>query len=265
MHPIFLLTDFGDKDYYVAAMKAVILSINPKAVVIDITHNIDTWNISEGGFVLWQIMPYLPKRSIIIGVVDPSVGTERKNIIIETKNHFLIGPDNGLLYSAAKRDGIKNVYEIDIEKPLYRNISMTFHGRDIYAPTGAYLSVNLDVNSLAKPINLKKIIRKTWPEPVIERDRALVQILHIDRFGNLITNISRKLYHEKMMGKIVSIEYRGEKFPIKEVKTFREVDEGEVGIIIGGSDMVEIVSNLDAASQILGVFKSGEKLVIHFR
>lgn len=262
---IFLLTDFGYRDYYVAAMKAMILSINPDVEIVDITHDVTPWNISEGGFILWQIIPYLPRNSIIVGVVDPGVGTDRRNIIIETINHFLIGPDNGLLYPAAYRDGLKRVFEINTEAYFYKhNISSTFHGRDIYAPTAAYLSKGVRVEELGRSIDVNSIISQAWPDPKVDTDELIAYVIHIDRFGNVITNVPDNLY-EKVAHKIKSVEYSGKEITVERVTAFGEVKRGKLGLLIGSSEMLEIVSNMKSAAEILGGVKPGDKLILRFR
>jgi|Deesub1362A_J573_1020465.scaffolds.fasta_scaffold00001_365 hypothetical protein len=263
--PIFLLTDFGYRDYYVAAMKAIILSINPGAEIVDITHNVAPWNISEGGFILWQIIPHLPKNSIIVGVVDPGVGTDRRNIIIETRNHFLIGPDNGLLYPAAHRDGLERVFEINIETHLYKHeISSTFHGRDIYAPTAAYLSKGVRVEELGRLINLNSIISQAWPNPEVKTDGLIAYVIHIDRFGNIITNVPGALY-DKVADKIKSVKYSDKEIIVEKVTVFGEIKRRELGILIGSSEMLEIVGNMKSAAEILGGVKPGDRLILLFR
>ena len=263
--PIFLLTDFGWKDYYVAAMKAVILSINPEAEIIDITHDVARWNISQGGFIIWQITPYLPDRSIVVGVVDPGVGTERRNIIIETKHYFFIGPDNGLLYPAACRDEVKHIYEINIKSRFFRNLSYTFHGRDIYAPTAAYLSKEIVIEEIAYQIDTDEIVKHAWPTPKWEEKKVTAYVLHIDRFGNIITNIPEKDYNMKIRGRVDRLEFRGREYLIEEVRTFGELERGRLGIIIGSSGMTEIVSNMKMASKMLRDVNLGDELVIHLR
>ena len=262
---IFLLTDFGYRDYYVAAMKAVILSIKPDAVIVDITHDVSPWNISEGGFILWQIIPYLPRNSIIVGVVDPGVGTDRRNIIIETENHFLVGPDNGLLYPAAYRDGLKRVFEINTKAHFYKHsISSTFHGRDIYAPTAAYLSKGVGVEELGRLIDPNTVISQAWPNPEEKRNGLIAYVIHIDRFGNIITNVPSILYDE-IADKIGSVEYCDKEIVVKKVTAFGEVKREELGILIGSSGMLEIVSNMKSAAKILGGVKPGDRIILRFR
>ena len=136
---ITLTSDFGLKDPYVAEMKGAILTINPKATTIDVTHDVEKFNIREGAFMLASAAPYFPKGTVHLVVVDPGVGTERRAILIETKLGFFVGPDNGVLVLAAKNQGIKHIYQLTNPKFTLPNISGTFHGRDIFAPAAAHL------------------------------------------------------------------------------------------------------------------------------
>ena len=136
---ITLTSDFGLKDPYVAEMKGVILTINPNATIIDITHDVEKFNIRMGAFMLASAAPYFPKGTVHLAVVDPGVGTERRAILVQTKQGFFVGPDNGVLMLAAKNQGIEHTYELTNPKFMLPKVSSTFHGRDIFAPAAAYI------------------------------------------------------------------------------------------------------------------------------
>ncbi len=136
---ITLTSDFGLKDPYIAEMKGAILSINPKATIIDITHDIEKFNIRMAAFILASASPYFPEGTIHLAVVDPEVGTKRRAILIQTTKGFFVGPDNGVLILAAQSQGIEHLYELANPKFMLPKISSTFHGRDIFAPAAAYL------------------------------------------------------------------------------------------------------------------------------
>jgi hypothetical protein len=258
--PIFILTDFGQRDYYVAAMKSVILSINPYATIVDITHNVSKWNILEGAFILWQTIPYIPREGIILGVVDPGVGTKRRNIIIKTSKHYLVGPDNGLLTLAANCEKIERVYEIDLKKCCFGEISHTFHGRDNYAPTAAYLSIGESPEKLSSQIEIERLEQLDIPKPEEKGGEILIKIIHIDDFGNIITNMSSDIIKKLEAHKIILIS-KNKKIPLKVVSTFSELEIGELGLSIGSSNLIEIVSNLERTDKILDV-KTGDSLSI---
>lgn len=259
---IFLLTDFGLQDYYVSAMKAVILNINPEALIIDITHNISAWNVLEGAFVLWQLLPYTPKDSILVGVIDPGVGGSRKEIVIETSSgRYLVGPDNGLLYPAAKRDGISAVWVV--KRNLFENISSTFHGRDIFAPIAAYLSKNMSISKYCEEASPQHIISLDLFSYSIRNKGIQGLVLHIDRFGNIITNLDCKVFHSFIKGKNhVLCKIGLDTKQAKIVNTFSDLDEGELGLICGSSGLIEIVSNKFQASTFFGSISPGQNIEI---
>jgi S-adenosylmethionine hydrolase len=136
---ITLTSDFGLKDPYVAEMKGVILTINPQATIIDVTHSVEKFNFSLGSFILASAAPYFPKDTIHMVVIDPDVGTERRAILIQTKRGFFVGPDNGVLMLAAQNQGIEHLYELSNPKFMLPKVSSTFHGRDVFAPAAAHL------------------------------------------------------------------------------------------------------------------------------
>ncbi len=136
---ITLTSDFGLKDPYVAEMKGVILTINPNATLVDITHEIEKFNVRAAAFALASAAPYFPDGTVHLAVVDPGVGTDRRAIVIQTKKGFFVGPDNGVLVLAAQSQGIEHMYQLSNPKFMMPKVSSTFHGRDIFAPAAAYL------------------------------------------------------------------------------------------------------------------------------
>ncbi|MFX1449844.1 MAG: S-adenosyl-l-methionine hydroxide adenosyltransferase family protein, partial [Promethearchaeota archaeon] len=154
---ITLLTDFGLEDPYVATMKGVILSICPTADIVDISHQIRKFNIREAAFKLAFIAQYFTPSTIHMVVIDPGVGSSRKSLVITTDNYIFIGPDNGVLYPAAEKDGIKNIIEIKNKDLFLKPVSNTFHGRDIFAPVAAHVANQFPLEKIGPPI--KKIIK----------------------------------------------------------------------------------------------------------
>lgn len=189
MAVITMLTDFGEAEY-TAMMKGVILTINPNVHIIDISHAIAPQNVFEGAFVLLNAVSYFPSGTIHLGVVDPGVGSARKPILIECNSGILVGPDNGLLYPAAKKMGIRAVYEISNRDFVLNEVSGTFHGRDVFAPAAAKISKNPTMVADVGPQLSTELIKLDIPPPVIEKNVIVGTIIHIDTFGNLITNVS---------------------------------------------------------------------------
>ncbi len=186
---ITLTSDFGLHDAYVGIIKGVMLAIFPDAVIVDISHNIQPQNITEAGYLLLTSVPYFPKETVHLAVVDPGVGTSRRAILVQTPEQFLVGPDNGIftdfLAPSAK------VFHLDRPEFFLNNVSQTFHARDVFAPVSAHLAKGVAPSSLGKTIY--DAVQLPRPKPEIKSDRVLGQVIHIDRFGNLITNITREL------------------------------------------------------------------------
>ena len=234
---IVLLTDFG-RDPYVGVMKGIILSICPRAQLIDLTHHVTPQNIREGAWLLLANYAYFPKGSIFLAVIDPGVGTKRKALAIKTKVCYFIGPDNGLLYPASVKAGMVDVIEIDPPK----GASFTFHGRDVFAPAAAKLAAGVPFYKLGKP-----------GEPGIKLNFHLAgregEVVTIDWFGNVITNvpplISRQSYAVKLM--------RGERsyftLELPYYPAYALAPANDLFLITGSNGTLEIsVKNRSAAS-----------------
>ena len=193
---ITLTTDFGIDDYFVGVMKGVILSINPKIKLIDITHNISPFQIRETAFLVSNFFSYFPPKTIHLIVVDPGVGTKRRAIIAKIRDYFFVAPDNGVLsYVYQKEKGVK-VYEITRDEYFLKPVSQTFHGRDIFAPVAAYLSQGISPDKFGKII--KEYEHFSINEAVFEKNHIKGEILYCDRFGNLITNITKKNFEKAL-------------------------------------------------------------------
>ncbi len=228
---IVLLTDFGNKDWFVGVMKGVILRINPNVNVIDLSHEITPQNVKEAGFILWNAYKFFPKGTIFVCVVDPTVGGDRKIIAVQTKEHIFIAPDNGILdLVLSEVDVLKAVY-VENRDYFLENVSTTFHGRDIFAPVAAYISRGVDLSELGGEVNLTK------PEnlfiDVFGSGDYIGEVIYIDRFGNLITNIRPTV---EIDGEVKIKEYVIEKIS----KTYAEVKSGQLVALINSSGLLEI-------------------------
>jgi len=199
MNVITLTTDFGYEDSYVAAMKGVILTINPRAIIVDVTHAVPPQNVQAGAFALMGAAPYFAKGTVHVAVVDPGVGTERRAIAMQSAGQFFVGPDNGVLTLAAQAHNLRRklalvrlsstIKAVHLLNAAYwlTEVSSTFHGRDIFAPVAAHLSNGEPLDNFGLPIEDYALIELTSPT---ERDDALLgEIMYVDRFGNLITNV----------------------------------------------------------------------------
>ncbi|MCX6012385.1 MAG: SAM-dependent chlorinase/fluorinase, partial [Chloroflexi bacterium] len=188
---ITLTTDFGYDDSYIATIKGIILSINHSISVIDISHSIQPQNIKQGAFVLQSAAPYFPSGSIHVAIVDPGVGSERNLILVVTPEYFFIAPDNGLLSFIIKNTSYK-VYNLINESYWHKPVSSTFHGRDIFAPVAAHLSLGVSPEELGNKIDDLVILDSLEPQ-IISDVQMEGEVIHIDYFGNLITNIAEEM------------------------------------------------------------------------
>lgn len=251
---ITLLTDFGAEDGYVGAMKGVILSINPRAAIIDISHQIPPQDIMAGAFVLSQAAPFFPKGTIHMAIVDPGVGGKRRPILIRTDRYFFVGPDNGIFDIALQRENIKQKIHLTSRKYFLGYISSTFHGRDIFSPVAAYLSLGIDPALFGK--NIKRAAKLDFKKPVARDGKITGRIIHIDRFGNLITNIDERLlkmvfknrpFKAKVSGAIIK----------KNLLSYAYAKENEAVSLIGSSGLLEISVKEKSASRALGIGRGG--------
>jgi S-adenosylmethionine hydrolase len=246
---ITLLSDFGLKDHYVAEMKAVISNICPRASIIDISHLVEKFNIRMGAFVLASASRYFPKGTIHIAVVDPGVGTKRRALIVQTEHAFYIGPDNGLLILAAQRQGIQHVYSITNPKLMLPKASLTFHGRDVFAPSAANLANKVSPSDFGPEISDYEAPKFT--KPTFRADEFIGEVLHVDDFGNIVTNITGEDL-EKIEAKptvVLSVKLRNELLKMRFCNTYGDVIEKTVLALIGSHSYLEIAVNQGNASK----------------
>jgi len=189
MSVISLLTDFGDKDNFVGVMKGVILKINPRLKIIDLCHNVKPQDILQAAFLLKNSFKYFPKGTVHLVVVDPGVGTKRRKILVKTKDYYFVAPDNGVLDLSLQGENIEKIIEITNDKYFLKPVSNTFHGRDVFAPVAAYLSLGKRIDDFGKRI--KGIKHLNLPVPKRVKNILLGEVIYIDHFGNLITNITK--------------------------------------------------------------------------
>ena len=184
--PIVILTDFGTTDPFVGIMKGVLAKIAPKHPIIDLTHEIPPGDIQRGAIILWQSLPYFPEGSVFLAVVDPGVGTHRRPILLQTGGHIFIGPDNGLF--SLILDDSHQAWELQNPRLTLPNPGMTFHGRDIFAPSAGYAARGIPGPEFGESVpDLKRIPLPQLDSPTLRAIHG--QVLHADRFGNLLTSL----------------------------------------------------------------------------
>jgi len=257
---ISLTTDFGLRDPYVAEMKAVILNICPDAHIVDISHDVDKFDVRMGAFMLACAAPYFPEGTAHVVVVDPSVGTKRRPLLIQTKKAFFIGSDNGILVPAANNQGITHIYEITNQRLMLPKVSSTFHGRDIFAPAAAHLVNGTRLKEFGSEI--KKIAKPSFAKIVKQKSGIIGEILHVDSFGNIITNIGKEQLGSMSIGETAHVKIGGAKLKLKLYKTYAEAKEHTPIALIGSHGFLEVSINQGNAAQVLKI-QRGDKMVLH--
>jgi S-adenosylmethionine hydrolase len=271
---ITLTTDFGYDDAYVAAVKGAILSINPEANIIDISHSIEPQNILQAAFILNAAYRYFPRQTVHMAIVDPGVGSERQGIILKTSSAFFVAPDNGILsyiiddlfpvesssiqytHALEKLTFKTGLEAVAITDPRFwrHPVSPTFHGRDVFAPVAAGLSLGISLYEFGEKISSLHVL--PVPKPSLDPEGNLIgQVLHIDRFGNLVTNIKSS----DLPGKDVMIEVAG--YCIQGISSYYAQNEG-VMAIVGSSGYLEISLRDGSACDFLGIVVGDEIKVI---
>lgn len=247
MHKLITITtDFGDQ-LATAQLKAVLANLGFDGLVIE-NHSVTAFSTIEGAFSLALVSRFSPKGTIHVGVVDPGVGSNRRGIIIKTNKSWFVGPDNGLLYQAAILERIESVWKIK-ESLISKNVSPTFHGRDVFIKSAAYLTLGKQPEDFgSKRVPVKSIIKLSFQNG---------QVLHIDSFGNIKLHCLQKIYSHKEL----TIKTRKGIFIIPLVKIFSDVPRGKPLAFLGSSQTLELAVNLQRADTFFGV-KQGDILKI---
>jgi len=234
---IVLLTDFGLTDSYVGQMKGVIAGINPNAKVIDLTNDIQPQNIKTGAFVLMTSYRYFPKGTIFVCVVDPDVGSDRKAICVQTQDYYFVAPDNGLLSYALNEQEIVNIFELNNEEFHLTNKSKTYHGRDVFAPVAAHLSLGIDIEKLGTSLENSELVSLKPLKLKRKKNCIKGEVIYSDRFGNLISSVHKN----DLPDDYSKIKIRSGKYKIKGIsKKYSDVKKGKLLAYIGSSGYLEI-------------------------
>jgi S-adenosyl-L-methionine hydrolase (adenosine-forming) len=239
---ITLLTDFGTADYFVGAVKGAILSVNPNVTIVDITHEIPAQDIETGAFMLLAAYRTFPRGTIHVAVVDPGVGSARRPIVVAANDHLFVGPDNGLFSYIYDREPVHKTFHVTADKYFRPEPSSTFHGRDIFAPVAAALSTGV------KPEQFGPEINDAVRLPSLETP---LRIIHIDRFGNCVTNLSPDVKSLTING-ITIDSFRN---------FYGEASEEELFMISGSAGFLELSVKGRSAAQVLGA-KRGDTIFL---
>jgi len=256
---ITLLTDFGNADYFVGAMKGVILSLSAAVRIVDITHEIPAHDIQSGAFTLLAVYKDFPAGTIHVCVVDPGVGSSRRPVVVEAGGFTFVGPDNGIFSFVIEREPSARVFHITNEKFFRQPVSNTFHGRDIFAPVAAALSNGVRPfefgDEIKDFVRLDPISPERTPEGELE-----ASIIHIDRFGNCVTSLTRESLQEETFARGAKL-----RVGVHQITSFRkffgEGSEGELFAIWGSAGFLEIAALRDSAARILSASR-GQKVKV---
>ena len=259
-----LTTDFGTGDNYVASMKAVMLNINPDIEIVDITHHIKRHDIMEACFILKNTYHYFPNWSIHVVVVDPTVGSSRRSIVASINSHHFIAPDNGVLSGLYQDPEDISVFEIEAEHYYLKPLSSTFHGRDIFAPIAAWMAKGIEIENFGEKI--EDYVDLELPVPVVDDEGTLEgEIIHVDSFGNLITNVDRAQFDQLLEeAENHSFELQVGDLTLSELKQYyAECEEGKPSLLFGSTAQLELAIKEKSASEVLK-FSKGQKLTLRF-
>lgn len=245
-----LTTDFGRNDWFVGVMKGVILGINPDARIVDITHDLDPFDILSGAFAIDVASRYFAKSTVHVVVVDPGVGGPRRALLASTEHGRFVAPDNGLLTPVLARSRNKRVIELTDPRFFRQPVSHTFHGRDVLAPVAAWITRGVRPSKFGNEITDWKTIQ--WPEPEITAESAKGVILRIDRFGNLISNIPASFFvHATKKGEVQAVV--GAWLVTRMVDTYAEGSPELLSALIGSHGFVEFFLKEANAAEHLGI------------
>ena len=248
MSVITLTTDFGTRDWFVGTMKGVIAGIAPKARVIDLTHDLPQGDIRGGAFALAASCRYFPKGTVNVAVVDPGVGSRRKAIAVQTAKSTFVGPDNGVLSWALAKEKITAIHALENEAYFLQPVSRTFHGRDVFAPIAAHLSLGVAIKKVGPA--LRNFVRLDWPEPRKQRGGIEGEVVYIDRFGNAITNLESGLLRRSERASCVVYAKRRRVCPLKAY--YQATAPNTLVALVGSSGFLEIAVNGGSAAKALG-------------
>jgi S-adenosylmethionine hydrolase len=259
---IALMTDFGTRDPYVAAVKGVLLSICPSATLIDITHEIEPVGVFEAALALESVCSYYPPGSVFVVIVDPEVGSPRRGLAVMAGERFFVGPDNGVLSLAIAKEADADVREIVHSDWKCARISATFHARDVFAPTAAKLALGESIGNVGPSV--RDAVRLVEP-PVTNDDRSgwIARVIHVDHFGNLITNLTQERLDEIRRGMpdeaaLVAL-VRGNSLPF--AKSYFEVEKGSGAVLVGGGGRLEVAVRCGNAEREYGM-RVGSEVVL---
>jgi S-adenosylmethionine hydrolase len=247
---IALLTDFGSASHYAGTMKGVVLTLCPDVTLVDITHEIPPHDVLTGALELAASYKFFPAGTIFLVVVDPGVGSSRRGLIVDTGDYRFVAPDNGVLTVALREHKPKRVVELTERRYARPTVSRTFEGRDRFAPAAAWLAKGTEATAMGRPV--ANWLQLEIPEPREEQTALLGEVMLVDRFGNLVTNIDRRRFDQFRHDGLISIAVDGQVVD-RLVATYAEAPAGSICALFGSSDHLELALNGGSAAHQLGL------------
>jgi S-adenosylmethionine hydrolase len=249
MRPVIaLLSDFGARDHYAGTMKGVMIGICPDVTIVDITHEVTPHDVAEGALQLAAACRYFPAGTIFLAVVDPGVGSSRRGIAAEAGDYRFVAPDNGILTEVFRDIPPRRVVELTERRYARPTISRTFEGRDRFAPAAAWLAKGIALTALGRTVLDHQQLDMPRAEVTDGRLRGVVVL--VDRFGNLVTNIERRTFEAFAGTHPVSLTVGGR--PVAGVvATYADIRSGEVRVLFGSTDHLEVAANGGSAAAAL--------------
>jgi hypothetical protein len=255
-----LLTDFGLQDTYVGIMKCIIDGLSPEATVIDLCHEVPAQNILSGAYLASTVIPHLPEGGVLVGVIDPGVGSDRRAIAVDIGGQYLVGPDNGLFGMVLEDHDAQKVVALENSRFFRSDVSATFHGRDVFAPVAAHIAQGVTLEDLGPDIDPDELTQLPFNDPYLGDKRVECHVIHRDRFGNLITNLSRTALEGWLAGESPRVELDGRRVSLE--KTFSNSSSGEPVAYYGSTNQLEIAVNGGDAARYFGA-DQGSSVMIH--
>ncbi len=259
-----LLTDFGLADPYVGQMRGVLARLAPGVPVLDVTHGVEPFNLAQGAFFLAASLGHFPRGTVFAAVVDPGVGGERRIVALEAAGRVVLAPDNGLAGLLLAGEGALRAYDLSAHAAA-GGVSATFHGRDVFAPLAARIALGEAPELLGPELDPAGLVRLPWAAPGWDEARreARAAVLHVDRFGNCVLNLAVAPWAGRLCcgGPLTVRPGAGGALALRLVRTYGELEPGELGLLAGSQGYLEISMNQDQAARALGA-RCGEGLVV---
>ncbi len=252
------ISDFGLRDPYVGVVHAVLESLGAGRIrVIDVAHELPAFSIQAGAYMLYTSYRYFSRGTVFLVVVDPGVGSERRPVVIVTRNYFFVGPDNGVLWPAASEDGIVNVYVIENDALMLKPVSASFHGRDVFAPTAAFIALGGDPSTVGRRLDPSALVKLELLTPCKPSNGRLdARVVYIDRFGNVALSLKGEECYRRLCrkeGKRLKVCVKGSCTEAVCARVFSVVEQGTLVLYLNSFWFLELAVNLGSAAEKLNV------------